>query len=122
MYDNDSDSDSGEGEVKVIACEDWFVRLTGYREAEWRQMADKGIRQQADGGGLVVTNLKTNETFNAGTFSLQGLGDLVAEVQNSPPLRLGEVDLPPCILEIVTRSDGVRLPPPLPPPLPPYTL
>lgn len=108
-----SDSDSSDGEEggsvqKVINCEEWFVRLTGYSESDWRRKSDKGIRQAED-GSLIITNLKNKKTFSAGTFTLQRLGDLINEVQASAPIR-GYV--PPCILEIVTRADSVRQSPP----------
>lgn len=105
-----SDSDSSDGEEggsvqKVINCEEWFVRLTGYSESDWRRKSDKGIRQAED-GSLIITNLKNKKTFSAGTFTLQRLGDLINEVQASAPIR-GYV--PPCILEIVTRADSASI-------------
>ncbi|ELR22882.1 uncharacterized protein ACA1_397280 [Acanthamoeba castellanii str. Neff] len=62
-----SDSDSSDGEEggsvqKVINCEEWFVRLTGYSESDWRRKSDKGIRQAED-GSLIITNLKNKKTF-----------------------------------------------------------
>jgi hypothetical protein len=101
--DGDGEETKPTTKPKVIDCEDWFVRLTGYHEAEWRRRSDKLIRQAED-GSLTVKNPKTDHTFGAGTFTLERLGDLVREVESSAPCRGGA---PPCILEIVTRSDGV---------------
>jgi len=86
---------------RQIRCDDWFSRIVGCREIEWRQQTNKLISQHSDGSLFITNCTNQKKKFNAGRFSVLRLEDLRREVETSSPSKPAL-----CPLEIITCLDG----------------
>jgi len=89
---------------RQIRCDDWFSRIVGCREIEWRQQTNKLISQHSDGSLFITNCTNQKKKFNAGRFSVLRLEDLRREVETSSPSKPAL-----CPLEIITCLDGVSM-------------